>query len=96
MDKDDATISIQGGRDPVAESSEHRALPDLCAALRPPLLWRHSERHAKFVRTIKVRLARGPLPKLTNCRSIEIPSSFQCAGLHRSGPGTKSHHRSLH
>ena len=48
------TISIQGGRDPVAESSEHRSLPDLCAALRPPLLWRHSERHAKFVRTVKV------------------------------------------
>jgi len=60
VDKDDATISVQGGRDPVTESSHHRALPDLCAALRPPLLWRHSERHAKFVRTIKVRPAWRP------------------------------------
>ena len=54
VDKDDCTVSIQGGHDPMAESPEHRHLPDLCAALRPPLLWRHSERHAKFVRTIKV------------------------------------------
>jgi hypothetical protein len=70
VDKANRTVGIQAasGRDAVrvAGNLQRRSLQDPQAALRPPLLWRHSERITNFVRTVRVRAA-------ASCDSTKSP-----------------------